>query len=130
MKLPQERSGKNSTLYSQPQKILRAQPRALRRARLLFSEQQVHVQAVPEIGGDPAGGGVRMHEKAELLQGRHLVADRGRAHPRAEALGDPLRSHGLGLVDVGVDHRFEDLLLARVQVEHGPHLLALRCAEC
>ena len=47
--------------------------------RTLFGEVVDEV-AVPEVGRDPAGGGVRLHEIAVVLEHGHVVADGGARH--------------------------------------------------
>ena len=73
---------------------------ALRVAEPAAGRERVHVVAVADVGGDPSGAGVRVGEVAELLERRHLVADRGAGHADPGSLGDRLAAHGLAAAHV------------------------------
>ena len=48
----------------------------------------VDEEAVPAVGGDAAGRGVRLRDEALALEDRHLVAHRGARHPEATRARD------------------------------------------
>ena len=58
-----------------------------------FLHQVLHVEAVAPLGWGTTGGGMQLMNVAHLLQRRHLVADRGRAHAQRIAAGDRLAGH-------------------------------------
>jgi hypothetical protein len=95
---------------------------SLRVAQTAAGRQGVDVLAVADVRRDAAGRGVRVREVPELLQGRHLVSDRGGGDAEARALGDRLASDGLAGVDVLVDDRAQDRDLPGTELglhDHG-----------
>ena len=83
-----------------------------RRPRLLALEHPLGVEAVAGLGRDPAGGGVRVGEQAELLELRELVAHRARRDGQPGALDERLRADGLAGGDVLLDQAPEEVSLA------------------
>ena len=70
-------------------------------------EDLVDVAAIPEVGRDAAGGGVRLAHVAQLLESRHDPAQRRGRHPEPAA-GQPQRGNRFPVVDIGLDHLSED----------------------
>ena len=56
--------------------------------------------AIGQLGGRPPGGGVRLGEVSELLEGGQLVADGGRAHVQAGRSDQGLAPYRLAGPDV------------------------------
>ena len=80
-----------------------------RRPRLLALEHSLGVEAVAGVGRDPAGGGVRVGEQAELLELCELVAHRARRDGQPGALDERLRADGLAGGDVLLDQAPEEV---------------------
>jgi hypothetical protein len=97
----------------------------LRRRQGLDRGQPVHEQPVPLVGRDPPGAGVRLRDQALFLQGRHVVADRGRRNPQPVPLDQgPRPDRLLGgdvVLDDGAQHRQPAVVAHR-------HLRAARSA--
>jgi hypothetical protein len=82
---------------------------------LLALEKQLHVEAVAAIGRDPAGGGVRMGEKALVLQAGEL-GPHGRGAPGdVGAVGERAGADRAPVIHVALDQQSEDLALAFAQ---------------
>jgi hypothetical protein len=94
----------------------------LRVAEATTRRKRVDVLAITGVGRDPASRRVRVHEIAELLERRHLVADRGGRYTEARALGDRFASDGLTaayvLLDGGV--QYGDLPGSEFPFDHDP----------
>jgi hypothetical protein len=56
-------------------------------------QKRVDEVAIAELGGNAAGGRVRMFQVPFLFQGRHRVADGGRTHRKPIALSQRFRRH-------------------------------------
>ena len=87
---------------AQPFFDLRGQP-----GRPALREDPVDVAAIAEVGGNAAGGCVRLPHVAQFLESRHDVAQRGGRHPEPAA-GQPQRGNRFPLLDIGLDQRSED----------------------
>ena len=57
-------------------------------------EQLVNESAVPDVGGDAAGRGVRLRDVAFVLEHGELVADGGRGHAQPIPFGQGARPDG------------------------------------
>ena len=73
-----------------------------------FGHQARDVVAIAAVGGDAAGGGVRMGDHAFVFERGHLVADGGARNAEGVALDQRLRSDGLGRFDEVIDDESED----------------------
>ena len=91
---------------------------ALARLQLHAAEKVLDKVAVAQVGGDAAGGGVRVRDVPFLLEDRHLVADGGRADAQAVLPRHQIRRDGHGRAHVLADDETEDPLLALGQLIH------------
>ncbi|MFN8171779.1 MAG: hypothetical protein U0R65_07920 [Candidatus Nanopelagicales bacterium] len=57
-------------------------------------EEPVLEQPVAQVGRHPSGAGVRLGDVALVLQGGHVVADRGRAHAEVVPLDEAFEPTG------------------------------------
>ncbi len=87
--------------------VVNAAPLDLR--QLLRLHELVDIRTIARVGGNPAGGGVRLDQVAPGLELRHLVTNGRRADAEVILLGERLRTHRLGRGDVLVDDRGEDV---------------------
>src|SRR5699024_2951639 len=69
----------------------------------------VHEHPVSLIGGDPAGGGVRLGDVALLLQHRHIVSDGGGRDAEVVPIDQVAGADGLPAAHIVLHDRSEDL---------------------
>ena len=65
--------------------------------------QPVDEQPVAGVGGHPTGAGVRLGDQALVLEGGHVVADRGARDAELVTLDQRLGTHRLPRLDVVLD---------------------------
>lgn len=82
-------------------------------------KELVHVEAVAQLAGDAASGGVGLGEQAPLLKGPHGGAHRGRAGGQAEAPHQGVAAHRLHRVHVVPHGGLQHLLLPAWQALQG-----------
>ena len=84
-------------------------PLGLLKGELVLFHQLVDVEAVAQWRGNPSGGGVGLLQVAQLLQGRHLIADGGGAAVQVRQLSDDLGTHRLGGFNIMLYHCAKNL---------------------
>jgi len=88
------------------------------RAQRLILLEEIDIEPVSTVRGHPPCGRVRMRKVPHHFKRGHLVADGCRTRPQPQPLRQPLGTHRFGVVDVRLDDRVEDLMLARIEIEH------------
>ena len=83
-------------------------------------QEQIDVEAVAEIGRNPARGGVRLPDVPHVLELGQHVPDRSRGHVEPGPVHQGGRCHGLARFDVITHQRGEDAAGA-VGQDHGAH---------
>jgi hypothetical protein len=76
-------------------------------------EQGINEVAVTELRGHPACGRVRMLQVALLLQGRHRIADGGRAYRESVAMRQAFRRHRHGGLHESVHDLVQHVVFSR-----------------
>jgi len=80
-------------------------------------QQGVDIEPQPDLGGQPAGAGVRRVDQAELLEVLHHVAHRGGRQRHRQQARQVARADRIAADEIGIDDAAEDL--ARPRVEAG-----------
>ena len=93
---------------------------ALAGGQRLDLRQPVDEQPVALVGGDPAGGGVRLRDVALVLEHRHVVADGGRRDAEVVPIDQRLGADRLAGGDVVGDDRAEHLETPVVRRHRSP----------